>query len=585
MRKLVLLSAVALLACGGEPSASAPPAPKPPDGEGFVDRAADAGFTFVNRTGRARKKEFIVEAKGGGALILDHDGDGDMDVYVVDGNSYRLDDEGQVLSRKADPEARNRLMRNDGHWWFTDVTEEAGVGDRSYGFGGAVGDVDSDGDPDLFVTNWGRNVLYRNDGDGTFTDVTEAAGVAGGDDDFSTGAAFLDVDGDGDLDLYVCNAYRVGQFTRAVGGRGRNARWRRLGAPARAVPPNLDLLYLNRGDGTFVDATAHRLVEQEPRFGSSVIVADVDNDGDPDVYVGNDVDPNTLWVNDGKGRFEDRGDLSGVALDEKMAKQASHGLAAADYDRDGFVDLFATSFSHDKNTLYRNMTPRAKSIDFDDATERAGIDRADFFKTCFGAGFRDLDHDGALDLFMSAGHVYPEIDEFAEFAGTRYRQLSSLWLGTGPPDWHFEKGNDTVGGPGLAKPVVGRGAAFADLDDDGDVDVVVACLNDRPLLLENRLTKKGSWLMLDLVGGESGTEALGARVTVTAGGIRQMREKRRCGSFLSSSDPRLHFGLGNVKRVEKLEVRWPGGAAQTFTDLEANRLYRLVEGGEPEPLR
>jgi len=595
---LILVSVLGLLAgCGDGTSGAAgsdesfvPVSLEPgPDDTGFFDRAPYAGITFRNHTGKDEAKDYIVEAKGGGALVLDYDGDGDIDIYVVDGNRYKVGPKGDVISRTDHPDAYNRLLRNDGGWKFTDVTKASGLGDRSYGFGGTVGDYDNDGDPDIYVCNWGPNKLYRNNGDGTFTDMTATAKVAGGpkvDDYYSTGAAFFDADDDGDLDLYVANYNHMSEFIGKTKGYGRQARWR--GILVYAGPFGIraanDRFYRNNGDGSFTDETLSCLVDQMARYAFTPVVSDFDRDGDLDIYVTNDVCDNTMWINDGKGVFTDRGVSTSTAMNYNTSKQASMGNDSVDYDQDGWPDIFITNFSHDTNTIYRNIKHEMVNGDlmFDEVTERTGLAAGDFIKVCWGAKFQDFDLDGYMDLFVAAGHVYPEINRFAEKVGTTYKQVPTLWRGTGPPKWKFEDISEQ-GGSGLRKPKCGRAACFADFDDDGDMDVYIAGLNDTPLLLENRMPRAGNFLMVALVGKSRDRDAIGARVTVEAGGgkINQMQEMRLTASFIGTNDPRLHWGVGRNEKIDRLTIEWRGGEKQVFTGLEANHLYRVEEGGKP----
>ncbi len=588
---LAALALLALLAaCGDAPSPAPSPGPVSRTGEptGFVDRTEDAGLTFVNHTGKASRKDFIVEAKGGGSLVLDYDRDGDMDIYVIDGNTYEVDSEGNVVSRTTTPEARNRLLRNDGNWRFTDVTAAAGVGDPSYGFGGGVGDFDNDGWPDMYVCNWGPNVLYRNRGDGTFEDVTAKAGVAGADSYYSTCACFFDADRDGDLDLYVANYNDIGAYIRFCRGIGRNAIWREMPVYAGplGIPGVPDLFFRNNGDGTFRDETATALRGQENYYSFTAVSGDFDDDGDLDLYVANDVCKNHLWVNDGTGRFDDRASAAGVATDSANTEQAGMGNETEDYDQDGWLDLWVTNFAYDKNTLYHNLTDTVGDLYFEDVTERTGISTEDFIKVCWGNRLADFNLDGYLDAFVVAGHVYEEIDKFQDRERTSYRQLPSLYYGEGPPGFTFRHVTHEVGGEGLKIPKVGRGASFADFDNDGDIDVYIAALNDRPLLLENRLPREGNFLVLDLEGKTGDRDAIGARATVVVGDrIRQLMQKRLSGSFISVNDPRLFWGVGKADRVDRLTVRWLDGSTQEFRDVAANRFYRLVQGGELEQVR
>jgi hypothetical protein len=591
---LIVLSVCLLaVACGGEPTGETPltpggPAPDP-NATGFVDRAAYAGMTFRNHTGKDEKKDYIVEAKGGGAIVLDYDADGDVDIYCVDGNQYKVGPNGAVVSRTDHPDAYNRLLRNDGDWKFTDVTEKAGVGDRSYGFGGTVGDYDNDGDPDIYVCNWGPNILYRNNGDGTFTDVTGEAKVAGGpkvNDYYSTGATFFDADDDGDLDLYVANYNHMSEFIRMTKGNGRTAPWRGLDVYAGpfGIRAAFDRFYRNNGDGTFTDETLTALLNQEARYAFTPVVSDFDRDGDLDLYVANDVCDNTMWINDGKGVFTDMGETTNTAVNSQSAKQASMGNDSVDYDQDGWPDIYVTNFSHDTNTLYRNIKHENKNriLMFEEVTERAGLARGDFIKVCWGSKFQDFDLDGYLDLFVAAGHVYPEINQFAEDVGTTYKQLPTLWRNQGPPKWKFID-ISKEGGPGLTIAKCGRAACMADFDNDGDMDVYVAGLNDSPVLLENRMPRAGNFLMVSLTGKSRDRDAIGVRVTVKAGGgkINQMQEMRLTASFIGTNDPRLHWGVGKNETVDSVTIEWRGGEVQVIEGLKANHLYHVVEGEEP----
>ena len=564
--------------CGDDPgdgSGATPPTPETV----FVDRADDTGVDFVNHTGVPGEKKWLFESKGGGILVLDYDGDGRVDLYAVDGNSIELDESGRLVSRTANPAAGNRLYRNLGDWKFRDVTEEAGVGDASFGVSGTVGDYDNDGDPDIYVCNWGANRLYRNEGDGTFTDVTARAGVAGGDELFSTCAAFFDADRDGDLDLYVTN---YGDASRLIAetkgeppGDTRNGMWLYAGPGCYAPQP--DLYFENLGDGTFRDATAEAFPDMPAYWGFQPIPLDADNDGDPDLYVANDSMPNFLWINDGTGRFEDRAWSTGVAMSAEAYPQAGMGVDAGDYDQDGWTDLVVTNFSADQTTLYRNAGA-GERLFFEDLSDTIGLTRATMNFVSWGVAFRDFDHDGFLDLFIVNGGVYPTDAPETRLMDARYEEAPCLLLGSGPPGWTFSDVS-AVAGPALTKRGLGRGAAFADLDGDGDEDLAVACLNQPLRLIENRFATKGHWLRLRLTGTKSNRDAIGARVTVTAG-REQMREHRLASSFGATQGPSMHFGLGGAGRVDRLEVLWPSGERQLFTGLEADRSYTIREGAK-----
>jgi hypothetical protein len=537
----------------------------------FVDATREAGIEYRNVCGAPLgSKGWLSEAMGAGAAWLDADGDGNLDLYFVNGSSH---ERGPLAG------APNLLLRGDGRGRFTDATAAAGVGHRGWGYGVAVGDVDNDGDPDLYVTNFGPNVLYRNRGDGTFEDVTQQAGVAGA-DEWSTSAAFFDADGDADLDLYVANYMECDP-----------ARVPRRGAPGsdcifKGIPvacgplgqvPLQDRYYRNRGDGTFVEATSEAGLElRTPRFALGVVTGDYDNDGDADVYVANDSVQNSLWRNAGDGTFTDVGVASLAALNADGATQAGMGTDFGDFDGDGWLDLVVTNFSHDVNTVYRGVEGRY----FADESLSRGLGLTFLFLS-WGTGFHDFDHDGDLDLFIANGHVYPEVDEHE--IGTRFRQVNHLFLNAGG---EFQEAG-AAAGPGMAAARSFRGAAFGDYDNDGDTDVVLTALDDAALLLRDDGDDKGHFLQLLLVGTRSNRDAVGARVTLTAGGRSWIRERKGGGSYLSASSPWLHFGLGQAARVERLEIRWPNGGREVLQDLAADRrlIVRQGEGVSVAPGR
>ncbi len=561
--------------------------PAPEEAIGFVDRARSAGFVYPNHTGVFGSKPFLVCSKGGGSISLDYDGDGDADIYQIDGNQFILDEKGRITTRRANPEAMNRLMRNDGNWKFTDVTAGSGLGDSDFGIGGAVGDFDNDGDRDIFVCNWGRNTLYRNNGDGTFADVTIAAGVGGSDGEFSTCATFVDADNDGDLDLYVSNYGDNEEFMLRCRGKpcGKvvDGMFRYMGPGC--YEPQADRFYRNRGDGTFADESAEALADQVPAYSFQPISLDVDRDGDQDLFVATDSKPNYLWINDGTGHFEDKALEACCGLSEAASPSAGMGVDAGDYDQDGWPDLVMTNFAVDLNYLYRNLGGQGLCM-FQHETARSGFGVGAWEKVSWGVGFRDFDHDGYLDIFVSNGHVYPTTSADIRTRGGYYEQTPLLYLGNGPPDWGFRE-CAARGGPGLKIRRLGRGAIFEDFDGDGDQDIFISCLDDVPLLLENRMPKRGNWLKIRLVGTSGNRDALGARVCVYAGGgrISQMREMRLSSSLASAMNTYLHWGLGEARKVDRLTITWPGGKKQEFTDLPGNTTYRIIEGAErPEAI-
>jgi len=529
----------------------------------FVDATQGSGIDSVNVCGSPKDKGWLTEYMGAGAAWLDYDGDGHLDLYVVNGSAYDRAPLG------GEP---NRLYRGDGRGGFTDVTDKAGVGHRGWGYGVAVGDYDNDGRPDLYVTNLGPNVLYRNRGDGTFEDATARAGV--GDSSWGTSAAFFDMDADGDLDLYVANY--VDLDPASVPRRGS----KRATAPfcafkgipvvcgPQGLPPAQDVLYRNNGDGAFTDVTRSSGVWlDKPRYGLGVVTGDYDGDGDPDVYVANDSVPQSLWRNLGGGRFEDVALATLCALSVDGNPQAGMGTDFGDYDGDGWLDLVLTTFSHDLNTIYRNHAGRF----FTDESSVIGMS-VTAMALSWGTAFVDFDQDGDLDLFIANGHVYPEVD--TRDIGTRFRQTNHLFASDGG---RFREISARAGS-GFRVSRSFRGAAFGDYDEDGDVDILVTALDEPALLLRNETRPLGHWLKLRLVGTSSNRDGVGARVTVTAGGKRMVRERKGGGSYLSASAPDLHFGLGSASRADLVEIRWPSGRKDVLRNVAVDRAVTVREG-------
>jgi hypothetical protein len=529
----------------------------------LTDVAAEAGITLQNLSGGPRK-DFLLEIAGNGAAWLDYDGDGWLDLLIANGSKI------EHLDRGGDPMAA--LYRNNRNGTFTDVTESARLTRTGWGMGACAADFDNDGAPDFYLTAYGATVLYRNNGDGTFADVTARAGVA--DTRWSTGCAWGDYDRDGWLDLYVANY--VALDVRKTPTRGVNSFCQYMGMDVlcgpRGLPGAPDALYRNNGDGTFTDVTEKAGIADPGFYGFQVMFSDLDADGWPDIYVANDSTPNFFFRNNRDGTFTDIALEAGVALSEEGRAQAGMGLDIADYDRDGRFDIFVTNFSHDTNTLYRN-TPDGFHI----ATFAAGLGEASRAYLGWGAGFVDLDNDGWLDLLVANGHIYPEIDLFP--LGSAYRQRLLLYRSTGAG--RFQEIGAQMG-EAIAAPRSGRGIAFADYDNDGDVDFLVVNMDARPSLFRNDGGNRQRRLSLRLRGTKSNRDAIGARVTVTAGGVSQTAEVRGGGSYLSTHDPRLHFGLGKAKKVDRIEVRWPSGLVQEFQGLAAED-WLLAEGGEPMP--
>ncbi len=529
-----------------------PEVPTPGSSPAFVDVAESVGLTRVH-TGGGPDKEYIVEAKGGGAAFLDLEGDGDLDLYWVNGATLE-DSEG----------GGNALYRNDGGAGFTDVAPAVGATGRGWGMGAVSADYDNDGDADLFVTCLHNDILYRNDTDAgipAFSDVTDDVGLhlPG----WSTGAAFGDYDGDGDLDLYVSGyAEFSADRVQPLGTRWRGAS---VFVGPVGLPASPDAL-LRNDDGSFVDKTeAAGVGGLDPGYGLAALFVDVDDDGDVDLFVANDSTPNFLFRNDG-GHFTDASLEAGLAYGGRGRSQAGMGAAWGDYDGDLQPDLLVTHFENDYNTLYHNEGGGR----FVDVTLLAGLGMAAFTWVGFGASPGDFDHDGDLDLFVANGHVHPQIERTG--TGSAYAQPNQLYENLG--DGTFE-----LLGPvsGLADDLrVSRGSLAGDYDNDGDLDLFVHNLNDRPSLLRNDWAR-GHWLGVSLIGTRSNRDAAGARLHLVAGGRVQVRDAIRGSSFLGSEDPRTHFGLGEVAVLDCLVVRWPSGRRQVVRSPAVDRYLTVVE--------
>jgi enediyne biosynthesis protein E4 len=531
------------------------------EGAHFVDITQASGISFRNRAGSATK-HYIVESQPAGVGFLDFDSDGRLDLVFTGGadtlDSTVLDDS----TGKPPHTAGTALYHNQGDGTFVDLTEAAGLSLGGWNMGCAVGDYDNDGDPDLYITRWGTNVLYRNQG-GKFTKMPAQSGA--GDPGWSIGAAFGDYDNDGDLDLYVANyiefvPHSPPYFDKWCTHNGIAAACGPAGFPAQA-----DVLFSNN-NGTFVPVSAPAGLGSQPYYGMSALWADLDQDADLDLYVANDGHPNHLFRNN-SGRFSDEALAVGTAFSGTGKAQAGMGVACGDWNNDGHFDLFVTNFAQDYNTLYHN----SGNGFFIDRSGGLGLSASSRPYMGWGTFFFDYDHDGLLDLFVANGHLMPAIDQAG--AGLSYRQPNQLYRNTGR---RFED-MGIKAGQGLAYAAVSRGAAYGDIDADGDLDIAVANLDDKQTLLRNDGVR-GNWLQVRLQGTDSNRDAVGATIRAVSGKLVQHRQVLGGGSLQAHSDLGVHLGLGHHTHLDTLEILWPAGKSQTFTAVEANRIYYAVEG-------
>jgi len=527
----------------------------------FVDVAAKSGLTARHVTGPEQSKEYILESMGSGVALFDFNNDGFLDVFLVNGTTLQGFPAGQ--------EPTNHLYQNNKDGTFTDVTVKAGLTRSGWGHGACVGDFNNDGADDLFVTYYGQNVLYRNKGNGSFDDVTEKAGLFQKVTRWNTGCSFLDYDKDGNLDLFVAN-YVNFALKKSMSKSDENCIWK--GIPVycgpQGLPSGTNVLYHNNGDGTFTDVSASSGISQpNPVYGLGSLVSDFDNDGWPDIYVACDSTANVLYHNEGNGKFSDRALLTGTAYNKDGKEQGGMGLSAADYDGDGYIDILKTNFDGDTPTLYHNNGNGT----FFDATLPAGLGLYTSY-VGWGAGFMDIDHDGWKDIFMANGHTYPEVDQHK--LERSYRQGRQIYYNTRNGTF---RDLSSRAGPGISDRRVSRGAAFGDVDNDGGLEIVINNMNDTPSLLRN-LGEKKNWILLRLVGTKSNRNGVGARVVVSAESRKQVDEVRSGGSYLSQNDFRLHFGIGDASKVDRIEVSWPSGREEFFQDVTANRTVILEEG-------
>jgi hypothetical protein len=527
----------------------------------FEDVAESAGIRF-RQVGGSPEKNYIFEAKGGGVCLLDADGDGLLDIFFVNGNTLEGVREGRSPG--------HALYRARGDGTYEDVTARAGVSGRGWGMGCAVADYDNDGDADIYVTGVNGNILFRNEGDGRFADVTDAAGLRGG--RWSTSAAFVDYDRDGDLDLYVANNIEVDVRSTPLSFPGPDCNYRgtRVMCGPRGLPGALDQFFRNDGDGTFTDVTvAAGLLEKSPLYGLGVAVGDVNNDGWPDIYVADDSTPSYLYVNQKDGTFEDDALIAGVAVSDDGMEQAGMGVDLGDYDNDGWLDITKSNFAFENSNLYHNE----RNGDFtDQSLKTAGTGLATRPLVKWGTKFLDYDNDGWLDIVIANGHVYPYLLK-SPLAGEQYHQPRLLFRNLA--DGRFEDVSRTSG-PGIAAEHSSRGLAVGDLDNDGDLDIVVVNIDDAPSILRNDGGNARNWLTVALRGTTSNRMGLGARVTARSGDLRQIREATTAGSIFSASDSRVHFGLGAAGQAD-LEIVWPSGKTQKLSAVAANQIVTVDE--------
>jgi hypothetical protein len=556
-----------------------PPGPKSaiegtPLGVSFVDVIQQSKIGFRNIYGGELKNKYLLETTGCGVAFYDYDNDGWLDLFFVNGT--------RLEGFAAGQEPRCALFKNNRDGTFSDVTKGSGLEHRTgWGQGCCVGDYNNDGHDDLFVTYYGQNALYQNNGDGTFLDVTAKAGLIqpGPKIRWNTGCTWVDYNKDGHLDLFVANYVDFDLKTAPLPESGPCTY---KGILVACGPPGLagakNFLYKNNGDGTFADVSeASGMWTSIGTYGLSVAAADLNNDGWPDIYVANDSAPATLYENQKDGTFRDIGIESGASYSPEGKPQAGMGVSIGDYDRDGRLDVVKTNFAGDTDSLYTNL---GDSV-FEDRTYAGGIG-VNTRLLGWGVGFFDMDNDGWLDILMSNGHVYPEVDKSK--SDLKYAQHKYLYRNL--RNGRFEEVT-SKGGPGIMEEAPARGCAFGDYDNDGDIDVVVNCINAAPQLLRCDSTVKRNWIKIKLVGTKTNRTGIGSRVIVTAKTdpdaakpLAQVDELRSGGSYFSQNDLRMHFGLDRAAKVDSVEIQWLSGQVDRLKDLEVNRLYVIQEGGK-----
>jgi enediyne biosynthesis protein E4 len=519
------------------------------------DVTRETGITFVHTDGGSGRR-YIVESVSAGLALFDYDGDGLVDIYFLNG--------AHLPGTEGGAPPRNALYRNEGNWTFRDVTDEAGVGDTGYGLGVAIADYNNNGHLDIYINNFGPNVLYRNNGDGTFTDVTEEAGVANG-DLVGAGACFFDMNGNGHLDLFVSN-YVDFTFdrhqTRHVSGH-----------PAYVGPmiygPVPDTLFRNNGDGTFTDVSVESGVAAHSGTGMGIICADYDNDGHTDIIIGNDAMGNFVLRNDGTGRFQEVGLLTGLAYDLHGVGQGTMGVECGDYNNDGLLDFYMTSYQKQWTTLYRNLGGGM----FEDVTQLTGAGTGTYPQVTWGVGMVDFNNNGHRDLFNACGHLQDTVDLWDDT--TSYRARNVLLANTGQGRFIDVSARS---GDGMAVKLSSRGAAFDDLDNNGKIDVVILNARSGPTILRNESPNEHHWIRVQPRGTRGNRNGIGARITVVAGDLTQVSEVHSGRGYQSHYGLHPHFGLGNRSRVDRIEVRWIGGGVDILEDVAVDRVVEITEG-------
>ena len=527
----------------------------------FVDVTAKSGIAgFRNvQGGDPNAKPHIVEVMGGGAAFLDFNNDGNLDILLVRGAS--------LSSFRTGGDAVCALYKGDGRGHFQDVTHQAGLDAvKGWGMGVAVADYDNDGWDDILVTGYMRNFLFHNKGNGTFDDVAAAAGIQGL-GLWAMGAAFGDLDGDGNLDLYIANYLDYSVLKAPKADDSCNYRGVRVFCGPRGLPGERDALYFGDGKGHFRDQTEALGIDPEKWYGLGVLIGDYDNDGWPDIFVANDLTGNLLYHNLGKGKFEQVAVTAGAALSEDGVEQGSMGVDYGDLDNDGWLDMYYTNASFQSNTLLLNNHDGSFTI----ITNTAGHGDTTHLYVGWGTLFSDLNNDGWEDLFVVNGHLYPEADRFQ--LGLQYKQRALVFMNK-----HDKTFKEIGLELGLAERWKSRGLAVGDYDNDGKLDVLVNNLDDAPVLLHNELTSQSHWLMVKCVGTTSNRSAVGARLTLHAGKLQMMREIKAGNSYLSSNDLRVHFGMGDEGKADWIEVKWPSGLVERVENVKADQVVTLVEG-------